>query len=189
MGALSNDVGTIVDQRIRTKLMKHAAFSVGSTRMLCKVQMLKGEGPGILVDLLSGSRHGEWTQPCWIQRMKGYGTQPCYWLLRRPYWIYQLDVGQRGLLSSEFNAWSSVSCQSRQTLMLPGTESTGVEWYKPEGALGAPLDSWPRCATGAAAAPSACPAVVSGSFGPVPKDAFPLEACSFKYPGGALRGR
>jgi hypothetical protein len=75
-------------------------------------------------------------------------------------------------------------------LILPGTESTGVEWgaCEPEGALGAPLDSSPRCATGAAAAPSACPAVVVGSVGPVPKNAFPLEACSFKYPGGALYG-
>ena len=75
--------------------------------------------------------------------------------------------------------------------MLPGVGSTGVEWgaCEPEGAAGAPLDSSPRCATGAAAAPSACPAVVGSSVVPVPKDDFPLEACSFKYPGGALRGR
>ena len=91
----------------------------------------------------------------------------------------------------EFSAWSSVSCQSRQMIMLPGVGSTGVEWEacEPEGAIGAPLGSSPRCATGAAAAPSACPVVVGSSVVPVPKDDFPLEACSFKYPGGALRGR
>ena len=74
--------------------------------------------------------------------------------------------------------------------MLPGAGSTGVEWgaCEPEGALGAPLDSSPRCARGAAAAPSACPAVGGSSVGSVPKNAFPLEACSFKCPGGALRG-
>ena len=54
--------------------------------------------------------------------------------------------------------------------MLPGVGIYRVEWgaCEPEGALGAPLGSSPRCATGAAAAPSACPAVVDSSVGPVP---------------------
>ena len=65
-----------------------------------------------------------------------------------------------------------------------------VEWgaCEPEGALGAPLNSSPRCATGAAQ-PFCLSSSCFGSVGSVPKNAFPLEACSFKYPRWRLIGK